>query len=157
MVAVEPSKRERGGEEEESGHGYQHPGHNAQTEARGRHARGIFAMTCPKLLRYIVTRSVAEKERHSLNNRHGRKRHAHSGSCLCIDFAHKIGVGHIVKARHKHAHYSGGTHRKNNAPHRSLSEISVIVRPLVHSKHKNTHFPPTGRIKTANFNASLLS
>ena len=96
-------------------------------QSRAGHSLGILLALGTQFACNIGTGTIAKEERKGLNDKHYRKHDAHSSRSLRVDFAHKIGVGHVIKARHQHRNDGGNGHGANHFRYGCRCEEYIIL------------------------------
>ena len=118
------------GEQQMACDGYEHTKRQTVGEAGGRHGACLGKLACPQFARHEVARTVTKEEAYRLNYRHDGEHNAHCCGALCVDFAHKEGVGHVVETCHQHRYDGGHCHGEYHFVNGGLCQKYVIVALL---------------------------
>ena len=96
-------------------------------QSRAGHSLGILLALGTQFACNIGAGTVTKEESEGLNDKHYRKHDAHSSRGLRVDFAHKIGIGHVIKARHQHRNDGGNGHGANHFRYGCRREEYIIL------------------------------
>lgn len=107
-------------------------GQQCREQASSRHSLGFCRFSGSERAGDEITGTVAEKEGDGLDDSHIGEHDADSSDGLCVETAYKIGVCHIVEARHQHTHYGRNGKAQNQLPDRPGRHLDIFAFSRVH-------------------------